>query len=83
MLNNNIVELLSSISLALFRKNFFGIYHGSISSKVDYNTFVINTKEAIFDEVINLEGGKRVILKISADKVLSEETLKNIKMASE
>ena len=51
MIDKKISELLSNISLALFRKNFFGIYHGSISSKIDHNTFVINTKEAIFDEI--------------------------------
>ncbi len=51
MINKNVVELLTNISLALFRKNFFGIYHGSISSKTDHNSFVINTKEAIFDEI--------------------------------
>jgi purine-binding chemotaxis protein CheW len=49
----------------------------------DQNISQAKNKEAIFDEVINLDDGKRVILKISADKVLSEETLKNIKMASE
>ena len=48
----------------------------------DKNISKAKNKEAIFDEVINLEGGKRVILKISADKVLSEETLQNIKMVS-
>ena len=49
--DKNIVELLSNISLALFRKNFFGIYHGSISSKIDHDSFVINTKDAIFDDI--------------------------------
>jgi L-fuculose-phosphate aldolase len=51
LIDKKISELLSNISLALFRKNFFGIYHGSISSKIDHNTFIINTKEAIFDEI--------------------------------
>lgn len=51
MISENIVKLLSDISLALFRKNFFGIYHGSISSKIDHNSFAINTKDAIFDEI--------------------------------
>lgn len=51
MLDKNTVELLSNISLALFRKNFFGIYHGSISSKTEHNKFIINTKNAIFDEI--------------------------------
>ena len=51
MIDEKIVKLLSNISLALFRKNFFGIYHGSISTKTDHNHFVINTKETIFDEI--------------------------------
>ncbi len=49
--DKNIVALLSHISLALFRKNFFGIYHGSISSKIDHDSFVINKKDAIFDDI--------------------------------
>ena len=45
------VEQLSKLSLTLFRKNFFGIYHGSISTKIDHNSFMINTSDAIFDEM--------------------------------
>ena len=51
MIDKNIVKHLSDISLTLFRKNFFGIYHGSISKKIDHDGFVINKKEAIFDEI--------------------------------
>lgn len=51
MIDQLIVKHLAEISLALFRKNFFGIYHGSISKKVDHNSFIINKKEAIFDEI--------------------------------
>ncbi len=51
MVEKNVVQYLSDISLALFRKNFFGIYYGSISKKIDHNSFVINTKDAIFDEI--------------------------------
>ena len=51
MIEENVVRKLSDISLALFRKNFFGIYHGSISKKIDHNRFVINKKDAIFDEI--------------------------------
>ena len=53
MIDKHTVDLLANISLALFRKNFFGIYHGSISSKVDHDSFIINTKDAIFDEIGN------------------------------
>ncbi|MBU1658940.1 class II aldolase and adducin N-terminal domain-containing protein [bacterium] len=40
---------LSSLALSMFRKDFFGIYHGSISAKTESNRFIINTKEAVFD----------------------------------
>ena len=40
---------LASLALSMFRKDFFGIYHGSISAKTETNRFIINTKEAIFD----------------------------------
>ncbi|PHO10994.1 MULTISPECIES: class II aldolase and adducin N-terminal domain-containing protein [Malaciobacter] len=51
MINTKIVKLLSNLSLTMFRKNFFGIYHGAISAKVDHNSFIINTSDAIFDEM--------------------------------
>jgi len=35
----------------MFRKDFFGIYHGSISAKTESNRFIINTKEAVFDDI--------------------------------
>ncbi len=49
--NKNIIRLLSDLSLTMFRKNFFGIYHGSISAKLDHTSFIINTSDAIFDEM--------------------------------
>ena len=42
---------LSSLALSMFRKDFFGIYHGSISAKTESNRFLINTKEAVFDAI--------------------------------
>ena len=51
MVDKNTVKLLSELSLTLFNKNFFGIYHGAISSKIDYQSFVINTSDAIFDKM--------------------------------
>ena len=44
---------LASLALSLFRKDFFGIYHGSISAKTDANRFIINTKDAVFDALNN------------------------------
>lgn len=51
MIDKSTVKLLSDLSLTMFRKNFFGIYHGAISAKVDHNSFVINSSDAIFDEM--------------------------------
>ena len=45
----NLNKKLASLSLSMFRKDFFGIYHGSISAKTESNRFLINTKEAVFD----------------------------------
>ncbi|MGD9969439.1 MAG: class II aldolase and adducin N-terminal domain-containing protein [Sulfuricurvum sp.] len=42
---------LKSFALSMFRKDFFGIYHGSLSAKLDTNLFTINTKNAIFDSL--------------------------------
>lgn len=42
---------LSTLALSMFRKDFFGIYHGSISAKTESNRFIINTKEAVFDAI--------------------------------
>jgi L-fuculose-phosphate aldolase len=49
MNKSNLKRRLSSLALSMFRKDFFGIYHGSISAKTESNRFLINTKEAIFD----------------------------------
>ncbi|MEA3372735.1 MAG: class II aldolase and adducin N-terminal domain-containing protein [Campylobacterota bacterium] len=46
-----IKEKLSSLALSFFRKDFFGIYHGSISAKTDNNRFIINSSETIFDAI--------------------------------
>ncbi len=51
MIDPNTVKLLSDLSLTMFRKNFFGIYHGAISAKKDHNSFIINKHAAIFDEM--------------------------------
>lgn len=51
MLDKKTVKLLTDLSLTMFRKNFFGIYHGAISAKIDQDNFVINTSDAIFDEM--------------------------------
>ena len=44
-------DQLSSLALSMFRKDFFGIFHGSLSAKTESNRFLINTKEAVFDAI--------------------------------
>lgn len=46
-----IFKNLKTISLSMFRKNFFGIFHGSISTKLEEGHFLINRKDAIFDDL--------------------------------
>jgi len=42
---------LKNVSHSMFSKNYFGVFHGSISAKIAVNAFVINKKEVILDEV--------------------------------
>ncbi len=49
MNRENLKNKLATLSLSMFRKDFFGIYHGSISAKTESNRFLINAKEAVFD----------------------------------
>ncbi len=42
---------IKTVALAMFRKNFLGIFHGSISAKTQKDRIIINKKEAIFDEL--------------------------------
>jgi L-fuculose-phosphate aldolase len=45
--------LLSSISKMLFNSHLFGLYSGSISTKIDHNDFVINKKKCFFASIDN------------------------------
>lgn len=49
MIEAHTIQKLQRVCLAMFRKNILGIYHGSISARVEMNKFVINHREAIFD----------------------------------
>jgi len=51
MNRDNLKSKLATLTLSMFRKDFFGIYHGSISAKTESNRFIINTKEAVFDDI--------------------------------
>ena len=54
MNKQHLKQKLTTLALSMFRKDFFGIYHGSISAKTESNRFIINTKEAIFDALDNM-----------------------------
>ena len=51
MNKQHLKEKLSSLALSMFRKDFFGIYHGALSAKTEQSRFIINTKEAVFDAI--------------------------------
>jgi L-fuculose-phosphate aldolase len=49
--HQHLVNELQRICLSLFRKNMFGIFHGSISARIELNKFIINRADTIFDTV--------------------------------
>lgn len=49
--DQKLLTSLKRVSLAMFRKNFFGIFHGSISAKLNQEYFIINKKQAVFDDL--------------------------------
>ncbi|NLC28521.1 MAG: hypothetical protein GX780_07085 [Campylobacteraceae bacterium] len=49
MIEIYLANQLKEVSLAMFRKSFFGIFHGSISARAEYDRFIINKRDAIFD----------------------------------
>lgn len=50
-MDKHLIEDIAHISHSLFTKNFFSVYHGSISARVNGSEFIINSKDAILDEV--------------------------------
>lgn len=50
-MDKHLIDELKHISLSLFNKNFFGVYHGSISARVAQHSFLINKREVILDEL--------------------------------
>ena len=46
-----LLENLKHVSVSMFRKDFIGIFHGSLSAKIEQNKFFINKKDTIFDDV--------------------------------
>jgi len=51
MIDKHLISDIKHISVSLFNKNFFSVYHGSISARIGLNTFVINSQDTILDEV--------------------------------
>ena len=45
------IQELHHVASSLFNKNFFGVYHGSISVRVGPHSFLINKREVILDEL--------------------------------
>jgi L-fuculose-phosphate aldolase len=50
-MDKHLIDDIKHISLSLFNKNFFSVYHGSISARISVNEFIINSKDTILDEV--------------------------------
>ncbi len=50
MIDKHLFHDLQHISVSLFHKNFFSVYHGSISARIGPSSFMINSKETILDE---------------------------------
>lgn len=51
MVDKHLIEDIKHVSLSLFNKNFFSVYHGSISARVSASGFIINSKDTILDEI--------------------------------
>jgi len=83
-----LLKKIQEISLSLFRKDFFGLYHGSISLKADSGSFWINKREAIFDKLsddsmikINIYNKDHRWNEASIDAGVHEEIYKTISSA--
>jgi len=50
-MDTHLLQELKQISHSMFSKNYFGVFHGSISAKVAVNSFIINKKETILDKI--------------------------------
>jgi L-fuculose-phosphate aldolase len=63
MTDLHLIEEIQHVSLSMFRKSFFGVYHGSVSARLDAGSFLINNKEAIFDEIT-----KESLIRLESEK---------------
>lgn len=51
MNKDNIISQIQMLSSSMFKKNFFGISHGSISAKLSQNSFIINKNDAFLNQI--------------------------------
>jgi L-fuculose-phosphate aldolase len=51
MVDKHLFQEIQHISLSLFIKNFFSVFHGSISARLSASSFVINSEETILDDM--------------------------------
>ena len=49
--SDKLIADIASISLSMFRKDFFSIFHGSLSARISKNRFLINKQYAVFDNL--------------------------------
>jgi L-fuculose-phosphate aldolase len=47
----HLLQNLKHIAHSMFNKNYFGVFHGSLSARVDVHNFIINKKETILDNI--------------------------------
>jgi len=50
-MDTHLLNEIKHISNSMFKKNYFGVFHGSISARDSVNSFIINKKETILDQV--------------------------------
>jgi len=50
-MDEHLIDEIKHVSLSLFNKNFFSVYHGSISARVSTSGFIINSKDTILNEI--------------------------------
>ncbi len=50
-MDSYLLNEIKHISNSMFKKNYFGVFHGSISARDSVNSFIINKKETILDDV--------------------------------
>ena len=50
-MNHHLLKELHHISHSMFAKNYFGVFHGSLSARTDIHAFIINKKDIILDDI--------------------------------